>query len=540
MSMESTSQKTSSRSAVSKDMELQVCVCGWSKATTVRGLKIHQGRMKCLREKGQGPRIDQYFLRSQSSQSNEIQRQEANHSSQDISTPVIDVRRTCMDTVSDEPNDPCEPGQTNQHKREKNLNGHKPGVKWPRACNRTLLKSYTHDPCFTWETLCCGDDDNEEDQEWSDNEFDSDYENPDDHSETYEAPEHENDDSYEPPPCEQENRNIAAALPISGAEYAGMGSVFCLTKPVGSLAILKDNCNYYKAASQHSSDILSIEGPLETESTMKMDMEGTDMTKWTEAEFEEKCTYIVNDYTWDPSTDGGNCVKAKASLPRNLMFKHAPNSKEVIGVLSREYIPKGTRFGPLVGEAYTVDTVPKNANRKYFWRIYSNGEFHHFIDGFNEEKSNWMRYVNPAHSQQEQNLAACQNGMNIYFYTVKPIPANQELLVWYCPEFAERLHYPPSGELMMMKLKQSLMDAKQHVTETDGFSQKGTGKKEHSVREILRMTSKEASEPQMIPTKSLEDSPKKPSSERLFFPLIHKDFNAITLRQTVAPRRLHL
>ncbi|MGH0155651.1 UNVERIFIED_CONTAM: hypothetical protein FKN15_033637 [Acipenser sinensis] len=64
------------------------------------------------------------------------------------------------------------------------------------------------------------DDDNEEDQEWSDSEFDSDYENPDDHSETYEAPEHENDDSYEPPPCEQENRNIAAALPISGAEYA--------------------------------------------------------------------------------------------------------------------------------------------------------------------------------------------------------------------------------------------------------------------------------------------------------------------------------
>ncbi|KAK1170381.1 PR domain zinc finger protein 1-like [Acipenser oxyrinchus oxyrinchus] len=276
----------------------------------------------------------------------------------------------------------------------------------------------------------------------------------------------------------------------------------------------------FPAASQHSSDILSIEGSLETESTMKMDMEGTDMTKWTEAEFEENCTYIVNDYTWDPSTDGGNCVKAKASLPRNLMFKHAPNSKEVIGVLSREYIPKGTRFGSLVGEAYTVDTVPKNANRKYFWRIYSNGEFHHFIDGFNEEKSNWMRYVNPAHSQQEQNLAACQNGMNIYFYTVKPIPANQELLVWYCPEFAERLHYPPSGELMMMKLKQSLMDAKQHVTETDGFSQKGTGKKEHSVREILRMTSKEASEPQMIPTKSLEDSPKKPISERLFFPRV--------------------
>jgi hypothetical protein len=39
--------------------------------------------------------------------------------------------------------------------------------------------------------------------------------------------------------------------------------------------------------------------------------------------------------------------------------------------------------------------------------------------------------------------------MNIYFYTIKPIPANQELLVWYCRDFAERLHYPYPGELTM-------------------------------------------------------------------------------------------
>ncbi|MGH0134569.1 UNVERIFIED_CONTAM: hypothetical protein FKN15_031040 [Acipenser sinensis] len=92
--------------------------------------------MKCFREKGQGPRIDQYFLRSQS---NEIQRQQANHSSQDISTTVIDVKRTCMDTTSDEPNDPCEPSQTNQHKREKNLKGNKPGDKWPQYCDRYIV-----------------------------------------------------------------------------------------------------------------------------------------------------------------------------------------------------------------------------------------------------------------------------------------------------------------------------------------------------------------------------------------------------------------
>lgn len=85
-------------------------------------------------------------------------------------------------------------------------------------------------------------------------------------------------------------------------------------------------------------------------------------------------------------------------------------------------------------------------------QIYVDGEFHHFVDGLDESRSNWMRYVNPAHSAAEQNLAACQNGMEIYFYTVKPVPAGAELLVWYCHDFARRLHYPPSGELMMQKL----------------------------------------------------------------------------------------
>ncbi|XP_053520900.1 PR domain zinc finger protein 1 isoform X3 [Artibeus jamaicensis] len=243
----------------------------------------------------------------------------------------------------------------------------------------------------------------------------------------------------------------------------------CLEKRVGTTL----------AAPKCSSSAVKFHGLAEgTEGTMKMDMEDVDMTLWTEAEFEEKCTYIVNDHPWDSGADGGTSVQAEASLPRNLLFKYATNSKEVIGVVSKEYIPKGTRFGPLIGEIYTNDTVPKNANRKYFWRIYSRGELHHFIDGFNEEKSNWMRYVNPAHSAREQSLAACQNGMNIYFYTIKPIPANQELLVWYCRDFAERLHYPYPGELTMMNLTQTQSHPKQQSTE------KNVPK--YSVKEILK------------------------------------------------------
>ncbi|KAB1275222.1 PR domain zinc finger protein 1 [Camelus dromedarius] len=243
----------------------------------------------------------------------------------------------------------------------------------------------------------------------------------------------------------------------------------------------------FQAAPKCSSSAVKFPGL--AEGTMKMDMEDTDMTLWTEAEFEEKCTYIVNDHPWDSGADGGTSVQAEASLPRNLLFKYATNSKEVIGVVSKEYIPKGTRFGPLIGEIYTNDTVPKNANRQYFWRIYCGGELHHFIDGFNEEKSNWLRYVNPAHSAREQNLAACQNGMNIYFYTIKPIPANQELLVWYCRDFAERLHHPYPGELTMMNLTQTQSHPKQQSTEKHDLCPKNGPKREYSVKEILKLDS---------------------------------------------------
>ncbi|XP_056331001.1 PR domain zinc finger protein 1a [Danio aesculapii] len=267
-------------------------------------------------------------------------------------------------------------------------------------------------------------------------------------------------------------------------------------------------------APYQNSAMLTTEGAPYTADNeeLKMDVEDVDMTKWTEDEFEEKCTYIVKDHTWEGPLENMDLTRAEASLPRNLAFKHPADSKEVIGVVSREYIPKGTRFGPLVGESYTAENVPKDANRKYFWRIYSDGEFHHFVDGLDEEKSNWMRYVNPAHSQQEQNLAACQNGMNIYFYTVKAIPADQELLVWYCPEFARRLNYPASGEIMMQKLKQSLIEAKQQATEV-----KHPVKREHSVSEILKDVLQEPSRP--LPTRPrCPNSPERPLYPSAVYP----------------------
>lgn len=173
-----------------------------------------------------------------------------------------------------------------------------------------------------------------------------------------------------------------------------------------------------------------------------------------EEEFEQHAVYLVPDVAGSP-TDSN---RAEASLPRNLVLKssQAPNA---VGVWSTSYIPKGTRFGPLIGQKYTKDSVPADANRKYFWRIYKNNELFYYIDGFDVQKSNWMRYVNPAYSSESQNLIACQYQMNIYFYTIKPILPNQELLVWYCREFAERLNYPDNGEQMLQRIRQQVQQS---------------------------------------------------------------------------------
>uniref|UniRef100_A0A8C8D357 PR domain zinc finger protein 1 n=1 Tax=Oncorhynchus tshawytscha TaxID=74940 RepID=A0A8C8D357_ONCTS len=171
--------------------------------------------------------------------------------------------------------------------------------------------------------------------------------------------------------------------------------------------------------------------------SIKMKLEtAPDMSEWQEDDFALNCTYIVPDQMSDPSI---GLPKAMMSIPRNLTFEYNTEN-EVTGVFSKEYIPQGTRFGPLQGDIYNKDNVPKQANRKYFWRIYNRGRLYHFIDGYDVRSSNWMRYVNPARSLSEQNLVACQNGRDVYFYTIRPVEANQELLVWYSQEFAGRLH----------------------------------------------------------------------------------------------------
>lgn len=84
-----------------------------------------------------------------------------------------------------------------------------------------------------------------------------------------------------------------------------------------------------------------------------------------EEDYQQLAVYTVNDL--DVETEVVN--RAEKSLPRNLYLKPSGVNNEFVGVFSTDYIPVGSRFGPVVGDLWHPQEVPANACRKYFWRV---------------------------------------------------------------------------------------------------------------------------------------------------------------------------
>lgn len=89
----------------------------------------------------------------------------------------------------------------------------------------------------------------------------------------------------------------------------------------------------------------------------------TDVTG--EEDYQMLAVYTVSDLP----TEDEEPNRAERSLPRNLYLKPSGVNNEFVGVFSTDYIPVGTRFGPVVGDRWHPEEVPPNTCRKYFWRV---------------------------------------------------------------------------------------------------------------------------------------------------------------------------
>lgn len=75
---------------------------------------------------------------------------------------------------------------------------------------------------------------------------------------------------------------------------------------------------------------VEVEMAEEEEAEEEQEADRADMATWTEADFEERCTYIVKDTAWEAGPDDDHAPsRAEASLPRNLVFKRQVDSEQV-------------------------------------------------------------------------------------------------------------------------------------------------------------------------------------------------------------------
>ncbi|PNF42996.1 hypothetical protein B7P43_G09560 [Cryptotermes secundus] len=132
--------------------------------------------------------------------------------------------------------------------------------------------------------------------------------------------------------------------------------------------------------------------------------------------------------------DPEDSTRADRTVPSQLYIAQSGISGAGRGVWSRVPLSKGLRFGPYEGAK-----VKSSNSNGYCWQIRRNYRALYCVDAKNCGIANWMRYVNCARHEEEQNLMAFQYKGEMYYRTVRPIPAHVELLVWYGDEYGREL-----------------------------------------------------------------------------------------------------
>ncbi|XP_060760936.1 uncharacterized protein LOC132870934 [Neoarius graeffei] len=143
--------------------------------------------------------------------------------------------------------------------------------------------------------------------------------------------------------------------------------------------------------------------------------------------------------------------RARQTLPLGLEIQKSNIPDAGLGVFNKgETVPVGAHFGPYQGELVNQEEA-KNSGDSWVYR--SSVRYEKYIDAKRDMHVNWMRYVNCARNDEEQNLVAFQYRGGIVYRCCRPINPGQELLVWYEEEYAKELSPAPTGTTRQQEVK---------------------------------------------------------------------------------------
>ncbi|XP_066239783.1 histone-lysine N-methyltransferase PRDM9-like [Saccopteryx leptura] len=139
----------------------------------------------------------------------------------------------------------------------------------------------------------------------------------------------------------------------------------------------------------------------------------------------------------DSAVDKGHPNHTALTLPPGLRIRPSGIPEAGLGVWNEaSALPVGLHFGPYEGQ---ITEDEEAGNNGYSWQITKERNCHEYVDGKDESLSNWMRYVNCARDDEEQNLVAFQYRRQIFYRTCQVIRPGSELLVGYSDEYGQKL-----------------------------------------------------------------------------------------------------
>jgi len=118
---------------------------------------------------------------------------------------------------------------------------------------------------------------------------------------------------------------------------------------------------------------------------------------------------------------------------------------------SQPKIVKGTRYGPFTGNVLLPQEMGAQDNNSV-WEIFQDGELTHYVNGAGDQR-NWMRYVNCARHEGEQNLVLVQEEGEVFYEVNKEISEGCELLVWYGDSYLKYMGIPITMKTKLTKIE---------------------------------------------------------------------------------------
>eukprot|EP00918_Siedleckia_nematoides_P054875 GHVU01119820.1.p1 GENE.GHVU01119820.1~~GHVU01119820.1.p1 ORF type:complete len:217 (+),score=21.81 GHVU01119820.1:113-763(+) len=134
----------------------------------------------------------------------------------------------------------------------------------------------------------------------------------------------------------------------------------------------------------------------------------------------------------------GTPNRAFLTVPFGLRITDSKIAGAGHGVISDTFIPNDTWLAEYEGEI-----IPQRLHgdiSDYAWQIHRDGERFYFVDANYLETSNWVRFINCARHNKEENVLMVECYGRPFYKISKPVKPGDELLVYYGRGYGEDLN----------------------------------------------------------------------------------------------------